>query len=125
MIANNLYPVTSITTIQHLMTFQTGSADVISLGGVIQAQKGSSGGVVVNQWSKAIGLVTTTSEGATTGERDLHAITLAYINRDLQHLTGKSLQETLAASPREAAATYSEMHGTRLTQLLISAVTGQ
>jgi hypothetical protein len=124
-ITSSLYPVTSISSIQQLMTFRTGQADVMSLGGIIQAQKGSSGGVVVNEWGKAIGLVTRTSDGYTTGERDLHAITTAYVDRDLKSLTGKDLQETLSPSPSTSAAAFAETHATRLTQLLIDVILGQ
>ncbi len=121
-IQSNLYPVTSLSTIQKLLTFGGGMADAFSLGGIIQAQKGASGGVVVNQWNRAIGLVTTTSDGATTGERDLHAITVAYINRDILALTGKSLGEILAPSPIESARVFENTEAARLTQLLIDQI---
>ncbi len=79
----NLYPATSITTIQQLLTFVANTVDLISLGGVVEAQSGSSGGAVVNAWGRLIGLISTTSEGNTTATRDLRAITLSYISRDL------------------------------------------
>lgn len=99
-ILDNLYPVTSITTIRKLFTFGIGSADALSLGGIIGAQSGSSGGGVLNQWARLIGLITTTSSGATTGERDLHAITTAYIDRDMKTQTGRTLSKTLALDPK-------------------------
>ncbi|PIR84210.1 hypothetical protein COU18_00460 [Candidatus Kaiserbacteria bacterium CG10_big_fil_rev_8_21_14_0_10_51_14] len=79
----NLYPVTSITTVKQLLTFANNSVDLLSLGGVPGAQGGSSGGAAVNAWGFLIGLISTTSEGDTTATRDLRAITLSYINRDL------------------------------------------
>ena len=66
-----------------------------SLGGVIEAQSGSSGGAVVNAWGRLIGLISTTSEGDTTDARDLRAVTLSYINRDLAAQTQFDLATTL------------------------------
>ncbi len=94
----NLYAATSISAIGTLMTFGTGSVDVISLGGVIQAQSGSSGGAAVNPWGHLIGLISTTSDGATTADRDLHALTLSYIDRDLNVQTGSSLSAILGGN---------------------------
>lgn len=88
---NDLYAVSSVGTIGKLLTFGEGTVDVVSLGGIIEAQSGSSGGAVVNPWGRLIGLITTTSEGATTADRDLHALTLSYINRDIAAQTGTDL----------------------------------
>ena len=81
---NNLNAVSSVSTISQLLTFSSQTVDMVSIGGVIEAQAGSSGGAVVNAWDKLIGLITTTSEGKTTADRSLHALTLSYINRDLK-----------------------------------------
>lgn len=91
-----LYPASSETTIASLLTFSSGTVDLISLGGVIEAQSGSSGGAVVNPWQRLVGIITTTSPGATTGARDLRALTLSYIDRDLKAQTGKSLSDFIS-----------------------------
>src|SRR6185436_8881971 len=77
---NNLYPVSSVTSIRQLLTFGPGTVDAFSIGGVIEAQGGSSGGAVVNAWKRLIGIISITSAGATTAERDLRAISLEYID---------------------------------------------
>lgn len=79
----NLFAASSLATIGDLLTFDVRSVDALSLGGVIEAQSGSSGGAVVNGWGRLIGLIATTSQAPTTAGRDLHALTLSYINRDL------------------------------------------
>lgn len=122
---NSLYPVTSITAIKKLMTFGVSSPDVLSLGGVIQAQGGSSGGAVLNQWARLIGIVTTTSEGTTTAERDLHAVALSYVDRDLKALTGYDLSEVLAGDPKERTVEFSTEQAGRLADLLIAQILGQ
>ena len=94
--SSNLYPVSSVTTIKQLLTFETGSVDLFSVGGVIEAQGGSSGGAVVNSWNYLLGIITTTSEGATTADRDLRIITLDYINRDMLVQTGGSIGEKIS-----------------------------
>ncbi|MBP9757208.1 MAG: trypsin-like peptidase domain-containing protein [Candidatus Pacebacteria bacterium] len=124
LVQSNLFPVTSIATIQRLMTFGIGSADALSLGGIITAQSGSSGGAVVNQWNKVIGLITTTSRGETTAERDLHAITTAYINRDMKRLTGRTLAETLASDPKVMADAF-RPEASLLAQMLINSILGR
>ncbi|MCE9541522.1 serine protease [Candidatus Kaiserbacteria bacterium] len=96
---NDLYSASSATTIKKLFTFGTNSVDVLSLGGIIVAQSGSSGGAAVNMWGYLIGLITTTSEGTTTANRDLRAITLSYINRDITAQTGADLQAILNGDP--------------------------
>jgi len=102
---DNLNAVSSVSSIAQLLTFGTKTVDAISLGGVIEAQAGSSGGAVVNAWNKLIGVITTTSEGDTTAQRTLRAVTMSHINRDIQAQTGSDLttflQGDLAAREEE------------------------
>ncbi len=122
-IQGNLSPVTSITAIRQLLTFGSGSADALSLGGVIGAQSGSSGGGVINQWNRIVGLITTTSSGATTGERDLHAISTAYISRDLAALTGADLASILSKDPKATAQAFAPT-ALSLADALIAVIRG-
>ncbi|HEV3244999.1 MAG TPA: trypsin-like peptidase domain-containing protein, partial [Candidatus Paceibacterota bacterium] len=87
----DLYADTSVTTIKQLLTFGSGTPDVVSLGGVIEAQSGSSGGAVINMWGRLIAIVATTSGGTTTADRDLRGVALSYINTDLTAQSGVSL----------------------------------
>ena len=92
---HSLYQLASITKIKQLLTFGSGSVDLISLGSVIEAQSGSSGGAITNPWGYMVGVITTTSAGATISERDLRALTLSYVSRDMQVQTGSSLDAFL------------------------------
>jgi hypothetical protein len=96
---NGLYPVSSVSNIQQLLTFDTTTVDAISLGGVVEAQSGSSGGAAVNGWGLLVGIITTTSDGQTTSQRDLRATTLSYINRDIAAQSGFDLAMFLAGDP--------------------------
>ena len=114
-----LYPVTSLAVIQELLTFRSGSVDLVSVGGVAGAQGGSSGGGIVNAWGYLIGIISTTSEGATTAERDLRAITLYYIDRDLKAERGSSLAELLSGDIAAKAASFKIEEAPALIDLLV------
>ena len=118
----DLYPASSVTPIQDLLTFHTKTVDLVSLGGVIEAQSGSSGGAVVNAWGRLIALITTTSEGATTAERDLRAITLSYINTDIVAQTGLDLATILGGDISAQAADFKAREAKALNRLLIEQI---
>ncbi len=102
------------------MTFVAKTVDVISLGGIIEAQGGSSGGAVVNVWGQLVGLISTTSEGDTTALRDLRAITLSYINRDLAAQTRFDIVTTLAGDVAAEALDFNTHVAPRLIDLYIA-----
>lgn len=116
---SDLYAAASVTTIGQLLTFSTSSIDAISVGGVIEAQSGSSGGAVVNAWQHLIGIITTTSSGQTTAERDLRAVTLSYINRDLKAQSGLDLGGVFAANPVDLTAQFTRDQVPKLLSLLL------
>lgn len=92
-IVQGLYQSSAVINIADRFTFSESTVDVISLGSSVVAQKGSSGGAVIDGQSKLIGLISISSDGNTTGERELSAITLSYINRDLN----KNAQTTISS----------------------------
>ena len=116
----NLYPAASVTTIGQLMTFATKTVDLISLGGIIEAQGGSSGGAVVNAWGMLIALISTTSEGDTTATRDLRAITMSYIDRDLAAQTRFDLATTLGGDIALEALDFNTHIAPRLIDLYLA-----
>lgn len=117
---SNLYPASSPASIEELLTFDVNSVDALSLGGIIEAQSGSSGGAVVNAWGRLVGLIVTMSEGTTTAERDLHALSLSYINRDLKTLTGSDIVYTLSGDPYLRAQFFSDTAAASITQLFVN-----
>lgn len=118
----NLYPVTSITAVGQMYTFKDGSVDAFSLGGIIGAQSGSSGGAAVNAWGRLVGILTTTSDGATTAERDLRAISLASIDRDILKESGKTLSQHLGGDPATAALDFASREAPALVTLIIEQI---
>ncbi|MHB1086708.1 MAG: S1 family peptidase [Minisyncoccota bacterium] len=116
----NLYHVTSLTTIDELYTLGSKTVDVLSIGSVIGAQSGSSGGAIVNAWGRLIGVITTTSAGATTGERKLRGITLSYIDRDLLAQTGLPLSAYISGDLRLMTTRFSTESAPALVEKLMS-----
>ncbi|MDB5238317.1 MAG: hypothetical protein JWM46_587 [Candidatus Kaiserbacteria bacterium] len=118
----DLYPASSVTNIAQLLTFTTKSVDVISVGSVIEAQSGSSGGSIVNAWGRLIGVITTTSTGATTADRDLRGITLSYINRDIAAQTGSTLLNYLNGDLAAKTAAFTANDAPALYNLIIDQI---
>lgn len=107
-IEKNLYATSAFSTIGNLYTFDDPThVDVISLGGTIVAQGGSSGGAVVRTYDgKLVGLVATATAGETTAQRDLRAITIGYINRSLVDAGRGGLVELLSANLEKLSADF-------------------
>jgi len=114
-----LYAVTSVSAIKQLLTFNTSTVDVYSIGGVIEAQGGSSGGPVINAWNYVVGIITTTSEGATTADRDLHALSANYMDRDIFTQSGHTFSDILKGNLKQMAEDFSRETAPNLIQKYI------
>lgn len=120
-ILRDLYQSSSIVNIADVFTFGSSTIDLISIGGSVVSQKGSSGGAVVNDEGELIGVISTESEAVKTSDRDLRAITLAYINRDLMNESGSSIIDLLS-HPTEYAKNFNENIAPKLTEILTNAI---
>ncbi len=92
-INRDLYIASTVTTIKDFFTFRENTIDIVSLGGSVVAQKGSSGGAAVSLSGKLLGLIVTTTVADTTGARDLRAITMTHVDTRLKETTGYSLED--------------------------------
>ncbi len=117
-ILQNLNVTSAITSIQEVFTFKENTIDLISVPGTVISQKGSSGGAVIDKYSTLIGLISTSSNGDSTSQRDLRAITVAYINRDLQKELGINLRQFVINDPAEFAKKFQEINAPGLTKLI-------
>lgn len=117
---NQLYASSAVSSIDEFFTFDSSTVDLISVGGVILAQSGSSGGAMVNDWGRLIGIITTTSDGATTADRDLRGISLSYVDRSLQANTGSGLSAHLAGDPIGKAVTFMTDSAPALIQKIVA-----
>jgi hypothetical protein len=123
-VVKDLYSASAVTTVQKIFTFdQTeNTADLISVGGTVVAQKGSSGGAVVDGNGNLIGLIVTSTEAEATDDRDLRAITLGHINRDLKKYAGISLGALLNSDLPAFAAKFNATIAPTLTAKLEAAL---
>ena len=120
-VQKNLWPGSAISVIREIFTFATDTLDLISTGGSVVAQKGSSGGEVVNMATrKLIGIIVTSSEEDSTGDRDLRAITLSHINRSMFSDIGMDLNAFLAGDPAERQKDFQETRAASMRQILFS-----
>ncbi len=109
---HNLRAISTVTTLGTIATFNTATKtnmatpDLVSLGGTIVAQGGSSGGAVIDKHGKLIAIIVTSTKKAETKDRNLKAITLSHINNSLKQNTGKSLDELLAMPIVEIASEF-------------------
>ena len=107
-IERNLYATSAFTTIGTLYTFNDPThVDVVSLGGTVVSQGGSSGGAVLRTYDgKLVGLISTATAGTTTSDRDLRAITIGYIDRSLREAGKGGIAEILSQDLSTLAADF-------------------
>ncbi len=101
-IERSLALVSTVASIGKLYSFQGNTIDMFSVGGTIVAQGGSSGSPVLNDHGYAVGMITTSSDGATTDTRDLRALTTSHIDRVLRQEMGMSLSAAVLNAPEYA-----------------------
>jgi hypothetical protein len=117
-IIRDLNLTSAIANIATLYTFTSNTVDVISVPGTVVSQKGSSGGAVVDKRTHLIGLISTSSDGKTTSERDLQAITSAYINRDMQNTLGITLAQFIYSNHADFAQSFASSTAPHLSKLI-------
>jgi hypothetical protein len=98
----------AMTLIQDVFTFKANTIDLLAVGGTVLSQKGASGGGVVDQDATLIGIISTSSNGDTTSDRQLNAISMAYINRKFYEETNGSLYDLLTGDIKAYAKKFQE-----------------
>lgn len=97
--------------------------DAFSILGNILSQKGASGGAVVSLLSgKLLGMITTATDGATTGERALTALTLPYIKAELEKDIGTRFEAFLEASPHTLIDEFDRDARPALEEIIVKAL---
>lgn len=124
-VIKDLFISSTVASAKQVFTFKDTSIDLLSLGGSVLAQKGSSGGAVVRQSDKKlVAIIVTTTDQKTTGERDLRAVTTTHINRSLEASTNKNLLEYLSGD-LELKITQFQTKFEQLKAILVNDLTAQ
>lgn len=110
------------TTISELYTFGSNYADVFALRGSIIGEQGASGGPVVAENGKVIGMVTTRGDDARDGSGSLRAITISHVNRTITEETGFSLSSNLSGDIPYKASIFTSTMAPFLTELLVAEI---
>jgi hypothetical protein len=107
-IEKNLYQTSAYATVKELYTYGDGrDVDLVSVGGTIVSQGGSSGGATVRASDgKLEGIISTATSADTTAGRDLRAVTLAHIERSLVKNGQRGIAELLSPLPSDTAAAF-------------------
>ncbi|MEZ4194847.1 MAG: serine protease [Candidatus Paceibacterota bacterium] len=94
----SLIPRQAETSISELYTFTSNYADVFSIRGSAVGAEGSSGGPIVNQDGKVIGMIATRGNDSVDGVGSLRAISVSHIHRTILEETGFSLSRNISGN---------------------------
>lgn len=122
-IVQNLFPATALATTDALYTFTPGgeTIDEVSLSSSVISQSGSSGGPILRLEDDALGaIITTQTEGTTTAQRRLQAITLSYIDRELKKFGEGGIVTLISGDVSAKADTFDSTTAPSLTQQLVA-----
>ena len=109
------------TTIKERYSFSGTPVDLVSLGGSVAAQTGSSGGGVTNTDGAVVAMITTSTNQGPYESRNINAITPGHIRRSFANDTGKSLDSFLDSSISSLISEFTESHAP-LRSTLINAI---
>ena len=118
-IQQNLYVTSSVGIIDNIFTFKENTFDLFSISGSIVAQKGASGGAIVNSNGRLIGLIATATDANTTGERSLQAITIDHIENSLNEEMGMDLESFMGNNLQEQLQSFQNTLAPALTEALV------
>ncbi|MFM2357414.1 MAG: Trypsin-like peptidase domain [Candidatus Parcubacteria bacterium] len=124
-ILRDLYAVSSIAEITEIFTFEGSTVDLFSIGGTISSQKGSSGGAAIDKEGKLKGIIVTATESEQTSGRDLRAISIEHINRNITREKETGLTEILNTASPESIKTFETQEALKLRKLLIDVLQKQ
>lgn len=120
-VQTSLFISSALSDIKEVYTYDTGSIDLVSVGGTVVSQQGSSGGAVMTiADQKLAGVIVTSTIAETTAERDLRAITLYHVNESMKKNTGFDLPFLLFGDLSIKASAFNLTTAPTLTRALIA-----
>jgi len=121
---SDLIPKQATTQLTELYTFGSNYADVISIQGSSIGEHGSSGGPIIDESGKVIGMIATRGNDELDGVGSLRAITLSHINRTIEEETGYSFTRNISGDVAYRGQVFTDTMAPFLTGLLTQEVLG-
>lgn len=116
---DNLYFISALTQITKTQELRNGASDLLYFGGSLLAERGSSGGPVVNESGKVIGILVTATSGISVDSRESRAISASYIRKSFLEESGMSMENFLAGNLETARQNFMSRYGNNLGEKLL------
>lgn len=121
-VRSSLYPTISFAPVNDIYTYEERTRDVISVHAGAAAQEGSSGGAVINEDGKLIGLISTRTVKPDLSLRDLQAISVDHIRRSFKDYVSVNLDAYLKNNSLSTLITAFSMTARSLGEEILSAI---
>lgn len=118
-IQRNLYGISAIATVKEMLSYSGITLDYLNISGNAVAQRGSSGGAVVDSKGALVGVIGTVSSGTQTDERELGGIGMSHINDSLLKQSGTAIADFLNTNLTEKATQFNELIAPTLVDILV------
>ncbi|MDD5356789.1 MAG: trypsin-like peptidase domain-containing protein [Candidatus Pacebacteria bacterium] len=116
---DNLNFLSVLTQTEKTQGFRGNGDDLLYFGGSLLAERGSSGGPVINEDGKVLGILVTATPGITVASRESRAISASYIQKDFREENGTSIQEFLSGDLNSARINFMNQYGNSLGAKLL------
>lgn len=121
-IQRNLYGISAIATVKEMLSYNGVTLDYLNISGNAVAQRGSSGGAVVDNKGALVGIIGTVSSGAQTDTRELGGIALSHINDSLLRQSGSDVPSFLNTDLAEKATQFNSLIAPALVDILMQSI---
>lgn len=121
-IQRNLYGISAIATVKEMLSYTGSTLDYLNISGNAVAQRGSSGGAVVNSRGALVGVISTVSSATQTDSRELGSIAMSHINASLLKQSGSAISDFLNTNLGEKATQFNELIAPSLVNILIVSI---
>jgi hypothetical protein len=105
-LSRDLYAVSAVVTIHKIQSFDEINKDFLLLSPSAVAEKGSSGGAVVNKNNELVGLIVSVQKSGTGLQGELGTLSLSHLDRSLKNGTGRSLSSFLMQDPADLVSKF-------------------
>ncbi len=105
-----------------MLSYTGSTLDYLNISGNAVAQRGSSGGAVVNSRGALVGVISTVSSATQTDSRELGSIAMSHINASLLKQSGSAISDFLNTNLGEKATQFNELIAPSLVNILIVSI---